>query len=148
AWTDPGAGVRLRAKPKPVRYEHDEPGELVHVDDKKLGRIPHGGGHRPHRRAQRKRITKGPKPGPPRVHNDRAHHSRPAYSEALPDETKETTAAFWHRANDYFAACGIIVKRVLTDNGAAYRSKAFATALGEQVTHKRTRPYRPQTNGK
>src|SRR5699024_907821 len=157
-------------------------------------------------RAQGNRIKKGAKPGTACVHNALDDHSRLAYSEVLPDETKETTAAFWHRANDYFAACGIIVKRVLTDNGSAYRPKAFATALGdharlaysvvhpdetkqppaafwhrandsfaacgiivkrvltdngsayrskasatalgEQVTHNRARPYRPQTNGK
>src|SRR5699024_1761885 len=86
---------------------------------------------------QGNRIKKGAKPGTACVHNALDDHSRLAYSEVLPDETKETTAAFWHRANDYFAACGIIVKRVLTDNGSAYRSKAFATALGKQVTHKR-----------
>src|SRR5699024_1471942 len=81
AWTDPGAGVLLRAKPKPVRYEHDEPGDLVHVDVKKLGRIPDGGGHRAHGRAQGNRIKKGAKPGKACVHNDLDDHSRLAYSE-------------------------------------------------------------------
>jgi len=71
-----------------------------------------------------------------------------AYTEILCDERKETAVAFWQRANNYFTSCGITVQRVLTDNGSCYRSKLFAAALGEGVTHKRTRPYRPQTNGK
>jgi transposase InsO family protein len=146
-WTDPATGARLRARPRPVRYEHDAPGELVHVDVKKLGRIPDGGGHRVHGRAKGNRIKRTAKPGTAFIHNALDDHSRLAYCEILADERKETAAAFWQRANAYFASCGITVKRVLTDNGSAYRSKAFAQALGE-VAHKRTRPYRPQTNGK
>lgn len=148
AWTDPATGARLRAKPKPQRYEHEAPGDLVHVDVKKLGRIPDGGGHRVHGRAKGNRIKKGAKPGMACVHNAVDDYSRLAYSEVLLDEKKETAAAFWKRANDYFTSCGITVKRVLTDNGSAYRSKVFAEALGDAITHKRTRPYRPQTNGK
>jgi transposase InsO family protein len=147
AWTDPATGARLRAKPKPQRYEHAAPGELVHVDVKKLGRIPDGGGHRVHGRAKGNRIKKSAKPGTAYIHNAVDDHSRLAYCEVLADERKETASAFWKRADAYFASCGITVKRVLTDNGSAYRSKAFADALGE-VAHKRTRPYRPQTNGK
>ena len=147
AWTDPATGARLRAKTPARRYEHEAPGELVHVDVKKLGRIPDGGGHRVHGRAKGARIKKGAKPGTAFIHNALDDHSRLAYCEILADERKETAAAFWQRANAYFASCGIVVKRVLTDNGSAYRSKAFAEALGE-VVHKRTRPYRPQTNGK
>jgi transposase InsO family protein len=74
-------------------------------------------------------------------------HSRLAYSELLADERKETAAAFWLRANAWFAECGITVRKVLTDNGSCYRSHAFRDALGD-VIHRRTRPYRPQTNGK
>lgn len=147
AWTDPATGTRLRAKPPARRYEHDAPGELVHVDVKKLGRIPDGGGHRVHGRAKGARIKKGARPGTAFIHNALDDHSRLAYCEILADERKETASAFWQRANAYFASCGITVKRVLTDNGSAYRSKTFAEALGE-VVHKRTRPYRPQTNGK
>ena len=147
AWTDPATGARLRAKPKPQRYEHEAPGELVHVDVKKLGRIPDGGGHRVHGRAKGNRIKKSAKPGTAYIHNAVDDHSRLAYCEILADERKETASAFWKRADAYFASCGITVKRVLTDNGSAYRSKVFADALGE-VAHKRTRPYRPQTNGK
>ena len=78
---------------------------------------------------------------------DRDGHSRLAYSELLSDERKETAAAFWRRANAWFSECGIIVGKVLTDNGSCYRSHAFKDAL-EGIEHRRTRPYRPQTNGK
>lgn len=147
SWTDPASGARLRAKPKAVRYEHAAPGDLVHVDVKKLGRIPDGGGHRVHGRAKGNRIKKTAKPGTAFIHNAIDDHSRLAYCEILADERKETSAAFWVRANAYYASCGITVKRVLTDNGSAYRSTLFAQTLGE-ITHKRTRPYRPRTNGK
>jgi len=69
-------------------------------------------------------------------------------SEQLADESKETAAGFWKRASAFFAAAGISVRAVMTDNGACYRSHAFANALGEGVKHRRTRPYRPQTNGR
>jgi len=74
-------------------------------------------------------------------------HSRLAYSELLTDERKDTAAQFWMRANTWFSQCGITVRNVLTDNGACYRSRPFAEALGD-ISHRRTRPYRPQTNGK
>ncbi len=147
AWTDPATGARLRAKPKPQRYEHEAPGDLVHVDVKKLGRIPDGGGHRVHGRAKGNRIKKTTKPGTAFIHNAVDCHSRLAYCEILADERKETASAFWVRANAYYASCGITVKRVLTDNGSAYRSALYAETLGE-ITHKRTRPYRPEINGK
>ncbi len=147
AWTDPATGARLRAKPKAQRYEHAAPGDLIHVDVKKLGRIPDGGGHRIHGRAKGNRINKGAKPGTAFIHNAIDDHSRLAYCEIRTDERKETASGFWTRANAYFNAAGITVQRVLTDNGSAYRSKTFAQALGD-VRHKRTRPYRPQTNGK
>ena len=146
-WTDPATGCRLRAEPKPLRYEHAAPGDLVHVDIKKLGRIPDGGGHRFLGRAAGVRVKKGAKPGTAYIHHAMDDHSRLVYSEILADERKETASAFWTRANGYFTSCGIIVLRVLTDNGSAYRSRLFSEALGS-ITHKRTRPYRPQTNGK
>jgi transposase InsO family protein len=74
-------------------------------------------------------------------------YSRLAYSELLGDERKETAAEFWLRANAWFVDCGITVRNVLTDNGSCYRSHTFADALGD-IKHRRTRPYRPQTNGK
>ena len=147
AWTDPATGCRLRAKPQPFRYEHAAPGALVHVDIKKLGRIPDGGGHRFLGRAAGIRAKKSAKPGMAYIHHAMDDHSRLVYSEILSDERKETASAFWTRANAYFNSCGITVLRVLTDNGSPYRSKLFAQTLGA-ITHKRTRPYRPQTNGK
>jgi transposase InsO family protein len=132
---------------------------LVHVDIKKLGRIPDGGGSRAVGRAQAQRNRaasagtrrdrhRKPRLGYAYLHNAVDDYSRLAYTEILPDERKETAAAFWTRAAAFFASVGITVERVLTDNGGCYRSHAFAAALGGQVTHKRTRPYRPQTNGK
>jgi transposase InsO family protein len=139
AWLDRPTGRNVR------RYEHAAPGDLVHIDVKKLGRIPDGGGWKIHGRAARPHIKRGP--GYVYLHTALDDHSRLAYSELLSDERKETAAAFWTRANAYFAGCGITVARVLTDNGACYRSFAFRDALGE-ILHKWTRPYRPQTNGK
>lgn len=71
-------------------------------------------------------------------------HSRLVYSEIMDDQTKESAAAFWHRAAAFFTSLGITVEAVMTDNGSCYRSRAFAHALGKGVSHKRTRPYRPQ----
>ena len=131
------------------RYEHPAPGDLVHVDIKKLGKSPDGGGHRVHGRAIGNKIKKrATPPGYAFLHNAVDDHSRLAYSEILGDEKKETAAGFWLRAEAFYAGHGIRVQRVLTDNGSCYRSHAFRDALGEHVTHKWTRPYRPQTNGK
>jgi len=138
--TDPATGCRLRVKPKAFRYEHKAPGDLVHVDIKKLGRIPDGGGHRFLGRAAGVRVKKGAKPGTAYIHHAMDDHSRLVYSEILNDERKETASGFWTRANDYFNGCGITVVRVLTDNGSPYRSKFFAETLGS-IKHKRTRPY-------
>lgn len=149
SWTDPATGAPVRAQRRKVRrYEHAAPGDLVHVDVKKLGRIPDGGGHKIHGRARGKKNAGSSRPGYWYIHNAVDDCSRLAYSELLPDERKETAAGFWTRANAYFTAAGITVARVLTDNGSCYRSRAFAAALGQDIKHKRTRPYRPQTNGK
>ncbi|MFI9818083.1 IS481 family transposase [Saccharothrix variisporea] len=149
-----------RATGQPVRrYERDAAGDLVHVDIKKSGNIPDGGGHKVHGRAagnHNKQRTAGPvrRGGQPRIgysylHNAVDDHSRLAYVEILPDETKETATAFRARAQTYFHANGITVKRVHTDNGSCYRSRLWRDALtAAGITHKRTRPYRPQTNGK
>jgi transposase InsO family protein len=148
AWTDPATGVRIKWARKQVNsYVHDAPGDLVHVDIKKLGRIPDGGGWRFLGRAEGKRRKSRPS-GYWYIHNAVDDHTRLAYSELLTDERKETAAGFWIRANAYFESVGITVQRVLTDNGSCYRSQVFAKALGEDIKHKRTRPYRPQTNGK
>ncbi|MDJ1136834.1 IS481 family transposase [Streptomyces iconiensis] len=129
------------------RYEHAAPGDLVHIDIKKLGNIPDGGGHKAlGRQAGRKNRAKA---GMSFLHNAVDDHSRLAYSEILTDEKKETALAFWKRAHAYFTSCGITVQRVLTDNGACYRSNLWRNSPAAQgISHKRTRPYRPQTNGK
>ena len=142
SWLDRATGRPIR------RYEHAAPGELVHVDVKKLGKIPDGGGWRMLGR-QPGRANSGQRGrGYHYLHTALDDHSRLAYSELLTDERKDTAAAFWRRANTWFASHGVVVRRVLSDNGSCYRSGAFAAALGPAVTHKWTRPYRPQTNGK
>jgi transposase InsO family protein len=146
---DQATGLPVR-RPRPVRYEKAHPGELIHVDIKKQGRIPNGGGHHTlGRQAGKKNNTGHGKPGRGYsfLHHAVDDHSRLAYSEILDDEKKETAAAFWLRANQFFTDAGITVTAVMTDNGACYRSRDFATALGT-VKHVWTRPYRPQTNGK
>lgn len=148
SWTDPATGVRIKwARAKVHSYVWAAPGDLVHVDIKKLGRIPDGGGWRVVGRQAGRKNSGQRGTGYWYIHNAVDDCSRLGYSELLTDERKETAAGFWHRANAYFASAGIVVQRVLTDNGACYRSRLFAEALG-QITHKRTRPYRPQTNGK
>ena len=162
SWTDPATGAPLRARRRQiVRYEHAAPGDLVHVDIKKLGRIPDGGGHRVHGRVVGQRNTSAHRdPSRPRVkgrpnlgyaflHHAVDDHSRYAYSEILTDETKQTASAFMTRAIAHFATVGVPIARVLTDNGSCYRSGDFAKMLADNdIRHKRTRPYRPQTNGK
>ena len=144
---------RLRDLDRPsrvvVRYERERPGELVHVDIKKQGRIPPGGGWRVHGldRAAGSRRHRGL--GYDFVHAAIDDRSRLAYAEILPDERKETASEFMTRALGFFAERGITVERVLTDNGSCYRSRPFARVLADAgVGHRRTRPYRPQTNGK
>jgi transposase InsO family protein len=131
--------------PRPVvRYERERPGELVHLDIKKLGKIGRVG-HRIHGN-RRTRVTGI---GWEYTHVAIDDHSRLAYSEVLADETAETTAGFLRRAVAWYAAQGIVVERLLTDNGPAYRSLHFATvALELGLSQRFTQPYRPQTNGK
>ncbi len=143
---DQATGLPVR-RPKPVRYEMARPGQLVHVDIKKLGRIPDGGGHRKLGRTAGNRNNKKHGRGYAYLHHALDDHSRVAYSEILDDERKETAIAFWERARAFFADLGVSVTAVLTDNGSCYRSRAFAVALGD-AEHRFTRPYRPQTNGK
>jgi transposase InsO family protein len=125
------------------RYEWPEAGDLVHLDVKKLGRIGQGGG-------KRFGTNRGPRGlGWEHVHVAIDDHSRLAYAEICPDEAATTTVAFTKRAIDFFAAAGIQVRRILTDNGSAYRSGMFAGLLSEHgISMRKTRPYRPQTNGK
>lgn len=151
-----------RVTGEPVRrYERKTPGELVHVDVKKFGLIPAGGGWKVHgrgfdgsERAARANTADQARRGTGRrgyafVHSAIDDHSRIAYSEVLDDETAVTTCGFWTRAVAFFAEHGITIERVMSDNGSNYRSTAFAQLLTEQtIKHTRTRPYRPQTNGK
>jgi transposase InsO family protein len=135
--------------PEPIhRYERDRPGELVHVDIKKISGIPDGGGWRIHGRGQApptKRSTVGYR----FLHTAIDDRTRVAYSEILHDEQGITAAGFWARAHCWFADQGITIERVLTDNGPCYKSRAWRDALDATgVVHRRTRPYRPQTNGK
>ncbi|WP_180986001.1 IS481 family transposase [Streptomyces sp. CB02959] len=123
------------------RYERDRPGELVHVDIKKLGNIPDGGGHKVLGRAAGRKTRSGT--GYSYLHTAVDDHSRLAYSEIHTDEKKETATGFWKRAHAFFAQAGITVERVLTDNGSCYRSRNWRDALADAgITHKRTRPYR------
>lgn len=150
---DPPTGGQLR---EVIRYEHDRLGDLVHVDVKKLGRIPTGGSWRMHgvgtepARASKRTGPGTGKAGYTYLHSALDDHSRLAYTEALDDEKAVTAVAFWHRAVAFFAAHGITpIRRRLTDNGACYRSTTWADALAATGTkHKRTRPYTPRTNGK
>ena len=146
AHTDHATGLPVRV-PKPARYEHPQPGDLVHLDTKKLGRIPNGGGHRVHGRGIGNRNNNKHGRGYAYLHHAVDDHSRLVYSEILEDERAITTAGFWRRARAWFQRQGIEVRRVLTDNGSCYRSALFNTAL-QGVKHSYTRPYRPQTNGK
>ncbi len=128
------------------RFEMSRPGELVHVDIKKLGRIPKGGGWRVHGRSKEHHGGKH-KGGYAYIHSAIDGYSRLAYSEVLADEQGPTAAAFWIRAESFFSDHGIAVERVLSDNGGCYRSHVFAEALGAKK-HTFTKPYRPRTNGK
>jgi len=141
-WLDRPTGQVIR------RYERPRAGDLVHVDVKKLGRIPEGGGWKAlGREAVDANAKKRNRIGFDFIHSAVDDHSRLAYSEVLADERKDTCAGFWSRAAGFFADHDIEVSEVLTDNAWAYRSHAWRQALGP-VEHRRTRPYRPQTNGK
>jgi transposase InsO family protein len=144
------------------RYEHDYPGALIHVDITKFGNIPDGGGHKFLSRKQSRhnaRLTaqrtgergKGSSPriGTAFVHTVIDDHSRVAYAEICTNEKAATAIGVLQRAVAWFAERDVTVERVLSDNGAAYRSDAWREACAElRITPKRTRPYRPQTNGK
>jgi transposase InsO family protein len=148
---DPLTGAVIRAsKTTAVRYERDRPGELVHMDVKKIGRIPEGGGWRAHGRA----TASASRDHTARVGFDHVHslvddHSRLAYSEVLPDEKGPTCAAFLARAAAYFAAHGIPrIERVMTDNAWAYKYslRAVVAALGARQVF--IKPHCPWQNGK
>jgi transposase InsO family protein len=131
---------------EPVRrYERQHPGEMIHIDIKKLGRFEQIG----------HRITGDPQQGRSRgagwefVHVCIDDASRIAFSQILPDERKESAIAFLKAAVAYYASLGVAIARVMTDNGSCYKSKAFARTCREfGLKHIRTRPYTPKTNGK
>jgi transposase InsO family protein len=153
-----------RATGEPIRrYEHERPGDLIHVDVKKLGRVPDGGGWRyvGRQQGEKNRSATAARTGAPKskyrqplvgtcyLHTVIDDHSRVAYVEAHDDETKETAAAVLRNAVAWFAERDVTVRRVLTDNGGCYRSHLWRETCADLgVTPKRTRPYRPQTNGK
>jgi transposase InsO family protein len=132
---------------QPIRYVKDRPGELVHVDVKKLGRIPDGGGWRVHGRDQ---AVRGRGIGYDKLHIAVDDHSRLAFVQVHPDERGKTCARFLADAVAWFATQGITIERVMTDNAKNYTvSRDFRRALRRhRIKHKRIRPYRPQTNGK
>jgi len=152
--------VDIRTGEPTRRYEHEYPGSLIHVDVKKLGNIPDGGGWRTVGRQQGER-NRATTPGKARskrrgvlmrhafVHTVIDDHSRVAYAEIHDDETAVTAIGVLRRAVSWYAARGVTVERVLSDNGSAYKSHAWRNACTELgIRPKRTRPYRPQTNGK
>ncbi len=144
SWIDRPTGQRVR------RYEKAHPGELVHVDVKKVAKVPPGGGWRIHGRgspkAKPKRRTRR---GYTYLHVAVDDHSRVAYVEAHDNERAVTAAGFWRNARDWFDKLNVGIDAVMTDNAKNFTSTAFAEALAEnRTTHRLTRPYRPQTNGK
>ncbi|HET8725588.1 MAG TPA: IS481 family transposase, partial [Anaeromyxobacteraceae bacterium] len=140
---------RLKKLDPPVRvqrYEKTRPGELIHLDIKKLGRVK-GIGHRITGQRTAHRRTRGI--GWEFVHVCIDDFTRLAYVEVLEDEKGSTAVGFLERAAAWFAEQGVIVERVMTDNGSCYRSKDFAAAVvGLGAKHSKTRPYTPRTNGK
>jgi transposase InsO family protein len=144
---------RLEPPEPPNRYERRHPGELIHVDVKKLGRI-RGAGHRVtgHRHSQKRTRLNGKRTGVAGwefVHVCVDDATRLAYVEVLPDEKAPTAVGFLRRAVAFYASHGITVQRVMSDNGACYRSTIHAFACRTMgLRHLRTRPYRPRTNGK
>lgn len=153
-----------RVTGEPIRrYEHDHPGSMIHVDVTKFGNIPDGGGWRyvGKQRGDRNRSAtvartgtarskhRGPLLGTAYVHTVIDDHSRVAYAEICSDETAATAIGVLQRATSWFADRGVRIERVLSDNGSAYKSHAWTQACTDLgITAKKTRPYRPQTNGK
>jgi transposase InsO family protein len=139
---------------EPRKITARRPGHMVHIDVKKVGRIPDGGGWRVHGRGSHqaktveRRKNKGARGGYVYLHSAVDGFSRLAYTEALPDEKAVTAIAFLHRARAWFAAHGIThIERIVTDNGACYRASTFARAL-LGARHQRITPYTPRHNGK
>jgi transposase InsO family protein len=141
-------GDRATSRERIRRYQREHPGELIHVDIKKLAAIPDGGGWRMHGRG---RDGHGGRSGAGYVylHSAIDDRTRIVYSEIHRDEQAVTAAGFWTRAATWYASIGITPERVITDNGSCYRSRLWHQACARTgTTVKKTRPYRPQTNGK
>jgi transposase InsO family protein len=153
-------GELLRGRVSEVRYEHPRPGDLLHVDVKKLGNVPDGGGWRYVGRQQglkNRSSTPGksrnrhyhPMIGTAFVHTVIDDHSRVAYAEIHDDETAATAVTVLRNAVAWFNDRGVTIHRVLSDNGSAYKSHLWRDTCAElNIAVKKTRPYRPQTNGK
>ncbi len=137
---------RLPREPRPpvVRYERERPGELLHIDTEKLGRFWHVG-----KRIRRDGVQRSPRAGWQHVHVAVDDHTRLAYAQVLPSDRRGDAVAFLERALRWYAAQGITVEAVMTDNGPAYVSRRWRERCGELgLRHLRTRPYTPRTNGK
>jgi transposase InsO family protein len=151
---DPVTGIRIRAARRTqLRYEHAAAGDLIHIDVKKLGRIPHGGGWRidgPDTIDHNKGRIKSSKLGFDYVHVAVDDHSRLAFAQVLPDEKGPTCAAFLLAAAEFFAGHGVTIRRVMTDNALNYRRsidfRGVMNALGAR--HVLIRPHSPWQNGK
>ena len=142
-------GDRATHTEPPRRYQRDEPGELIHVDVKKLAGIPDGGGWRIRGKGYQGEHARTRKAGYRYIHTAVDDRTRIAYSEILNDEQAVTAAGFWTRADAWFTSIGITPQRVITDNGSCYRSGLWHRACAATgTTVKKTRPRRPQTNGK
>jgi transposase InsO family protein len=145
-----GRLTALTTRPPIIRYERERPGELIHIDIKKLGRIK-GIGHRitGDRTGQSNGRGIGRGIGWEYLHVAIDDRSRLAYTQLLPTERKEDATAFLNSSLVWFSSHGVVVERVMTDNGSAYKSRLFAAACAQHgIAHKRTRPYTPKTNGK
>lgn len=140
----------LEPKEPRKRYERETPGEIIHIDIKKLGRFNRVG-HRitGDRTRQSNQRNDGTAPGWEYVHVAIDDHSRVGFADILPDEKKESAVAFLEAAVAYYASLGVTITRVMTDNGGCYKSHRFRDACKRlAIKHLRTKPYTPQTNGK
>lgn len=145
---DPVTGTLIRATRRSAnRYEHDHPGSLLHIDVKKLGRIPTGGGWRVHGRSE---DVRGRGLGYDYVHTAIDDHSRLAYAEIHDNERGSTAAGFLQRAIDFYATTGVRIERIISDNALAYRrSIAFKNVLAaHSISQRFIKPHCPWTNGK
>lgn len=144
AWMDRPTGRVIR------RIHTDRPGELVHIDVKKLARVPDGGGHKIHGRAGTRNGSMSKRgSGYTHIHTAIDAHSRLAYSEFAGVENTTNCVAFLHRAVTWFTEQGITIDKILTDNGNGYRSHLWRdTCVELDIKHRRTKPYHPATNGK